>query len=425
MPTKEREIILFKSPEGRPDKVIITGRDGLEAEYHYDSNASLSKIKLSSKTQLDPLELLKAVNQTFIQRIGTIHQIEKLPQANIGDITEGFDFVERWEKGFDKNLYYGRTGSYFFSEAAIIDRDLWTAPQIIPGVNTVQESTAPFMPSPCMNALWMRNSIEGKKLDELYVTIPKAFFRARFRIDVKLPTAAQLGANDYVGFGFELNSQGGHCAPAYFIGHDGDYRLQSQNSPECGATSATPVVVAPNEGVWTQLLFFYDYPWTKLYEFFGGVWTLLGTLGPISPLAGGLCSVIPFMFNESGEIEDNFYVGNIAINRLDKVPISAAHTPNIYNVTLVAANTEYSQAFPANTKKFLIHTQDESAFRLAFVTGKVAAPTAPYLSILSGSRYFEDLVQLDGTPTSPPAAFTIYFAGATAGKIIEIIAWTG
>jgi len=95
--------------------------------------------------------------------------------------------------------------------------------------------------------------------------------------------------------------------------------------------------------------------------------------------------------------------------------VKEATTPVVYNVTMTNANAEYSQALPANTKKFLIHTQDETAFRFAFVTGKVATPTAPWLTVLAGSRYFEDMVLTSAT---------LYFASASAGKIIEVVAWS-
>ena len=93
-----------------------------------------------------------------------------------------------------------------------------------------------------------------------------------------------------------------------------------------------------------------------------------------------------------------------------------ATTPAIYNVTMTLADTEYSQALPANTKKFLIHTRDGTAFRLAFVTGKVATPTAPYFTILANDSYYEDLIQ--------PTTLTLYFGCASAGKIIELIVWS-
>ena len=96
-------------------------------------------------------------------------------------------------------------------------------------------------------------------------------------------------------------------------------------------------------------------------------------------------------------------------------PASMAGTPTLYNVTMTNADTEYSQALPANTKKFLIHTQDGTAFRIAFVTGKVATPTAPYFTVLANDAYYEDGIK---------ASITLYFGCASAGKIVEIIAWS-
>jgi len=96
--------------------------------------------------------------------------------------------------------------------------------------------------------------------------------------------------------------------------------------------------------------------------------------------------------------------------------VQRATTVAIYNVTMTLANTEYSQALPANCKKFLIHTRDGTAFRIAFVTGKVATPTEPYFTIPANASYNEDGIQ--------PATLTIYFACVSAGKVVEIIAWS-
>lgn len=96
--------------------------------------------------------------------------------------------------------------------------------------------------------------------------------------------------------------------------------------------------------------------------------------------------------------------------------MGAATTPVIYNVSVINANTEYSQALSTKPRKFNITTRDRSAFRVAFTTGKVAAPTEPYLTITAGESYFEDLIK--------PTALTLYFACPIAGKNIEIVEWT-
>ena len=95
--------------------------------------------------------------------------------------------------------------------------------------------------------------------------------------------------------------------------------------------------------------------------------------------------------------------------------------PTIYNVTMTLADTEYSQQLSQYTKKFLIHTQDETSFRLSFEIGHVAIPTAPILTIVGGSRYWEDGLFLRVATTDWSG--TLYFASDSAGKVIEIVEW--
>ena len=77
-------------------------------------------------------------------------------------------------------------------------------------------------------------------------------------------------------------------------------------------------------------------------------------------------------------------------------------TPTVYNVTLTVADTEYSQALTANTREFRFRCRTLYDVRYAFVTGKVATPTAPYLTLPGGSDYWSDNDKL--------AAVTLYFA---------------
>ena len=92
--------------------------------------------------------------------------------------------------------------------------------------------------------------------------------------------------------------------------------------------------------------------------------------------------------------------------------------PTIYNTpAITTANTEYSLALPAGTCKFQIRLQDSTAFRLAFVTGKVATPTAPYLSVPAGHSYEE--------VCDTRRAITLYFAAPAGTKVPEISCWKG
>lgn len=97
--------------------------------------------------------------------------------------------------------------------------------------------------------------------------------------------------------------------------------------------------------------------------------------------------------------------------------VNKAGTPAIYNVTCADADTEYSQALPATTKKFLVKFRDEAhGGRLAFVTGKVAAPVEPYVTLWAKVPYNEDLIE--------PAALTLFLASPSAGAVAEIVVWS-
>lgn len=91
-------------------------------------------------------------------------------------------------------------------------------------------------------------------------------------------------------------------------------------------------------------------------------------------------------------------------------------TPTIYNITLTLANTEYTQALPANTREFRFICRTLYDVRFAWVTGKVATPIAPYLTLPAGADYYSDNDNL--------ASQTLYLASSTAGVIVELECWT-
>ena len=94
---------------------------------------------------------------------------------------------------------------------------------------------------------------------------------------------------------------------------------------------------------------------------------------------------------------------------------SRVTTPTVYNVTLTTADTQYSQALPANTKEFRFRCRTLFDVRYAWVTGKVATPTAPYLTLPAGSDYYSDWNNL--------ASQTLFLASSEAGVIAEIEVW--
>lgn len=107
------------------------------------------------------------------------------------------------------------------------------------------------------------------------------------------------------------------------------------------------------------------------------------------------------------------------LDRLLKTALLAKLMPTTatkYAVALTLADTEYSQALPADTKKFRIHLRDYATFRLAYVTGLVATSVDPFETIPAGSEKYEDGLNL--------AALTVYFASPAATKVAEIEAWS-
>ena len=102
------------------------------------------------------------------------------------------------------------------------------------------------------------------------------------------------------------------------------------------------------------------------------------------------------------------------IIELQKKPDEAT-TPTVYNVTLTNANTEYSQALPVNTKELRFRCRTLYDVRFAWVTGKVATPTEPYLTLPAGSDYWSDRNDLSSQ--------TLFFASSTAGVVCELEVW--
>ena len=111
----------------------------------------------------------------------------------------------------------------------------------------------------------------------------------------------------------------------------------------------------------------------------------------------------PLQFNANGEL---VVAGGVAPSTV----------PVIYNVTMTLANTEYSQALPANATRFSLQCHTNFAIRFAYETGRVAAPIAPYSLVKAGWNYYEQDIDATGR--------TLFFACANAAQVAEIIAWT-
>jgi len=93
---------------------------------------------------------------------------------------------------------------------------------------------------------------------------------------------------------------------------------------------------------------------------------------------------------------------------------SAISEVTIYNVTIAAGGTEYSQSLPATCRHFSVRSRNAEGVYLAMETGKVAGPATPYLTLPAGAVFDSGPVKLSGA--------TVYIAGS-AGDVVEIEAW--
>lgn len=96
--------------------------------------------------------------------------------------------------------------------------------------------------------------------------------------------------------------------------------------------------------------------------------------------------------------------------------LSPPTTVTVYNVALASADTEYNQALPANCRAVDFRCRTAFDVRFAWVTGKVATPTAPYQTLKSNGEY--------GRQSIRPSALTLYLATDEAGVVVEIEAWS-
>jgi hypothetical protein len=93
--------------------------------------------------------------------------------------------------------------------------------------------------------------------------------------------------------------------------------------------------------------------------------------------------------------------------------------PVVYNVTLVLANTQYSQLVSNPTMRRLrFQALQPVAICWATATGKVAGPVAPYSTLAAGVEYEAPSYIRTGTSR---ASLTLYFASSVAGTIVQIL----
>jgi len=90
--------------------------------------------------------------------------------------------------------------------------------------------------------------------------------------------------------------------------------------------------------------------------------------------------------------------------------------PTVANLTLASGDTEYEHALGPRTSRVSFQCRTGVECRFAFETGKVATPTAPYMSLKAGQAFNENGLE-------SASGDIIYFASSTAGAVIEIMTY--
>jgi hypothetical protein len=84
-------------------------------------------------------------------------------------------------------------------------------------------------------------------------------------------------------------------------------------------------------------------------------------------------------------------------------------TPTIFNVPCAVAGQEYSQALPANCRRFIMKARKNSKVDFAYVTAATEV-----LTLNSGFSFEDNSTYLNGT---------LYFKCSKADEIVEIVAY--
>jgi len=112
------------------------------------------------------------------------------------------------------------------------------------------------------------------------------------------------------------------------------------------------------------------------------------------------------------------------LGSLDTKIVPVATTPAMDSIIIVAANTEYSKALPANCKAFSFRVVAADKLtagadvRYAFETGKVDSLTLPFQILDGGAVYSKESLDLSGK--------TVHVAGGggAVGHIVLLEWWT-
>jgi len=304
----------------RTVKVFKGGRrKPLLIDYLYDGTGVLKAFDFKGRREEMPSvpELVSLINQEFMERLGTIQNIERI--GNIVNtplhgrvLSEERNFIERWEYFVDStrrrdwffNRYTGRSYplSPVWKSGIGTDPSKWQVPLFL-----LKDITAE---GPWGNTIHMRNSKDGVTVDEIYIQ-PRMVFSppCLMKIVTKFPVTVPGG--NALPIGFEVNSQGG--AAIYQFVRDGDkYYIRSTcftpTARDYQNLEVTPTTPTTYQEYWLD----YDPPNLRLWQYIAGTPTLLGTV-TINSGPSAFDFVSPFITNENTVVVSDWYVSHWAV----------------------------------------------------------------------------------------------------------------
>lgn len=95
-------------------------------------------------------------------------------------------------------------------------------------------------------------------------------------------------------------------------------------------------------------------------------------------------------------------------------PVTAIADPNISNIPVTLAATEYSTALPAGTREFRLRSRKDGILQLAFSAGQTGTT---YVTIYPGSTYTRKNLRRS-TP------LTLYYRSSKPSDVLELEYWT-
>jgi hypothetical protein len=318
--------------------------------------------------------------------------------------------VVRWQSGvFDPTVFVGRDWSGpFYQNDYATPKSSWHYPPIAIGVNTAE------IGAPWNNAVQMKNTVDGTTKNNLYLALPPFSKAWALFFFAYWPATTELGANDQVYVGFEVNSCGGKGALFTVFGNNGNYTLWANYETKAGPVNQTVNINSTfSTKAWTPFLLIYKPPYLTLLQYVSNAWNLIAEINMPQigePLVNIICA------NESQtNIISDFYVGELFGIALDDTA-KTVELGSIFN-TSESANTNFfsSALAPAEyPATFRIYVALSASAKLNVMRTNSSNTTTETLNggnaLAAGCAYMWDIIvdKGDSINLQATAAVTVY-----------------